>query len=491
MKKTTILLLTFFTIINTGYAQSLLQKGSDIDAEAEYDGAGCAVSMPDNHTLAVGASANGRAYQGHVRIYRWNGSAWIQKGADIDGEAVFDGSGFSLSMPDSNTIAIGAQDNDGNGSNAGHVRIYRWNGSTWRQRGADIDGEAAGDYSGFSVSMPDSNTVAIGATYNDDERYGAGHVRIYRWNGSAWVQKGSDIDREATGDLSGWSVSMPDSNTVAIGAPFNDGNGTDAGHVRIYQWDGSAWLQKGTDIDGEAAYDGSGWSVSMPDNNTVAIGALYNDGNGTDAGHVRIYRWNGSAWVQKGIDIDGEAPVDFSGYSVSMPDSNTVAIGAPFSDGNGRAGRVRIYQWSESAWMQKGIDIDGEAANDFSGLSVSMPDSSTVAIGAPDNKGKGTDAGHARVYSFESVTNIGQLENDFGNAIKIYPNPTKAELSIDLGVNYNDVNVIIRNPLGQDILKKKYSSSSLVHINIPGEAGPYFIEVKSGHKKAILKVMKE
>jgi hypothetical protein len=42
-----------------------------------------------------------------------------------------------------------------------------------------------------------------------------------------------DIDGEAGGDISGWSVSMSDSNTVAIGAPNNNGN-QGAGHVRVY-----------------------------------------------------------------------------------------------------------------------------------------------------------------------------------------------------------------------------------------------------------------
>ena len=56
--------------------------------------------------------------------------------------------------------------NDGNGSNSGHVRIYAWNSATsaWEQQGADIDGEAADDYSGYSVSLSsDGTTVAIGA----------------------------------------------------------------------------------------------------------------------------------------------------------------------------------------------------------------------------------------------------------------------------------------------------------------------------------------
>ena len=56
----------------------------------------------------------------------------------------------------------------------------------------------------------------------------------------------------------------------------------------------------------------------MPDANTVAVGAYKNDGNGNDAGHVRVFEWNGSAWIQKGLDIDGEAAQDNSGESVSM-----------------------------------------------------------------------------------------------------------------------------------------------------------------------------
>lgn len=91
---------------------------------------------------------------------------------------------------------------------------------------------------------------------------------------------------EAFNDQFGYSVSMADSNTLAVGANVNDGNGNNAGHVRIFRWTGNAWVQKGLDIDGEAAGDKSGSSVSMPDSNTVAIGARANGGNGMNSGHV-------------------------------------------------------------------------------------------------------------------------------------------------------------------------------------------------------------
>ena len=131
-----------------------------------------------------------------------------------------------------------------------------------------------------------------------------------------WVQLGSDIDGEAESDQSGVSVSLSSDGTiVAIGADDNDGNGTDAGHVRIYEWNGSAWSKRGNDIDGEAANDYSGRSVYLSSDGTIlAIGAYGNDGNGNLSGHVRVYKWNGSAWAKRGNDIDGEAAGDVSGF---------------------------------------------------------------------------------------------------------------------------------------------------------------------------------
>ena len=58
----------------------------------------------------------------------------------------------------------------------------------------------------------------------------SGHVRIYDYNGTAWVQVGGDIDMEAADDNSGYSVSLSsDGSVVAIGAPYNDANGADSG----------------------------------------------------------------------------------------------------------------------------------------------------------------------------------------------------------------------------------------------------------------------
>lgn len=106
-------------------------------------------------------------------------------------------------------------------------------------------------------------------------------------------QLGNNIVGESNDDQFGYCVSLSSSGTIlAIGAPFNDGNGTWSGSVRVYSWNGSSWIQRGGDIDGEAAGDYSGVSVSLSDDGDfLAIGSPYNDGNGTDSGSVRVYKW--------------------------------------------------------------------------------------------------------------------------------------------------------------------------------------------------------
>jgi hypothetical protein len=245
-------------------------------------------------------------------------STWNQLGLDIDGEATNDNSGWSVSLSaDGLTVAISAPGNNGNGSYSGHVRIYKWNGTSWNQLGLDIDGEASGDQSGRSVSLSaDVLTVAIGASGNDGNGNNSGHVRIYKWNGTSWNQLGLDIDGEATNDNSGRSVSLSaDGLTVAIGASGNsNGNGSYSGHVRIYKWNGTSWNQLGLDIDGEAEYNNSGWSVSLrADGLMVAIGTLFNDGN---KGHVRIYKWG----------IIPTFPICFPAGTPVLTDQGSIAI---------------------------------------------------------------------------------------------------------------------------------------------------------------------
>ena len=345
-----------------------------------------------------------------------------QMGSDIDGEATNDYFGNSVSMSSDGTVlAVGAWANN---FRAGHVRIFGWTGTAWAQMGDDIDAEAQSDFSGYSVSLSaDGTHVAIGAPGNDENGDAAGHVRVYQYDGTAgdadningWTKVGSDIDGGASGDEFGASVSMSaDGTHVAIGAVSVGGIGNLTGYVSIYQYDGiNGWTQVGSDIDGGVGGNYSGYSVSMSSDGTIlAVGAWGSDGNGVDAGRVRVYQYDGiNGWTQVGSDIDGEAANDYSGTSVSMSaDGTQVAIGAPGNESN--AGQVRVFQFDGvngdadniNGWTQVGSDIDGQATNDYSGAAVALSsDGTRVAIGA---HGLGSQTGYVRVYSITTLLNI-------------------------------------------------------------------------------------
>ena len=431
---------------------------------------------------------------------------WVQIGNDIDGEAAADESGWSTALSaDGSIIAVGAYMNDGTvaGSDRGHVKVYQRDATNatiapigWKQLGGDIDGEAASDQSGYSLSLSaDGLTVAIGAYFNDGTTSAdRGHVRVYQYISQTWTKLGNDIDGEMAADRSGTSVSLSaDGLYLAIGATLNDGTtAADArGHVRIYEYASSNWTQLGGDIDGEAADDRSGISVSLvrdPSLNMfVAIGANNNDGtivaNANDnRGHVRVYQYDvnktadalGPAkWKRLGGDIDGEADSDQSGVSVALAanwPNVFVAIGANNNDGTNASnssdnrGHVRVYQYAPgkaadmnqgsenfgpAEWKRLGADIDGEFALDESGWSVSLSgDGSIVAIGGYKNDGtttsSGDNRGHVRVYKYQSGIKAwlqfgsdidGEAGSDlFGDSVSL----SADGLTLAVGANLND-----------------------------------------------------
>jgi len=309
---------------------------------------------------------------GQVRVFKWmaNESKWVQRGEAITGETKYDfaSDGGGLAMDESGTtIAIGSPYHDGDElySKKGLCRIFDWNGTNWIQRGADLLGEAAGDLFGEAVAINGSgDTIAVGALHNDGEaeagRYGCvncrGSVRIFDWSssGEEWLQRGNDIDGEQDKDFFGSSVALNAAgNKIVIGAP-QTGDSSKRGLAYVYKWDNDKkrWQKRGSCIEGTDGGDvfGSSVSISSP-GNTIAVGAYLHDGSiGKNEGHVRVFDWNKDteSWSQRGEDIEGENEYDSSGYSVALSaDGNTVASGArDTDDGAGyQAGHVRVFDW--------------------------------------------------------------------------------------------------------------------------------------------------
>lgn len=477
--------LLFIAVLTSNLLFSQIQIGSDISGEEAKDEFGTSVSLSsDGSIVAVGGPNNdgNSAYSGHVRIYVNNNGAWEQIGSDIDGETSSEDFGKSVSLSsDGSIVAIGAPNKDVNGTNSGHVRIYQNESGTWTLIGS-IDGATAGDKFGVDVSLSaDGSVVAIGGPNNDVNGTDSGHVRVYRNNSGTWTQIGTDIYGVAAGGKFGINVRLSsDGSILAIADTDTDGNSVISSHVRVYRNTSGTWTQIGADIDSKLAgnFTESRKSLSSlslsSDGTIIAIGSVQNNSGGTHLDYVSIYRNTNGAWEKIGSDIGGEATGDQFGRSVSLSsDGNTVAIGGPWntpSAGVTHSGHVRIYQNKSGVWTQMGPDIDGRVTNNLLGASVSLSsDGSTVAIGGPDNNGYDNHLGHVRIFNLSAVLSIHKFVE---SNTKLYPNPATNKFTIKLNEKlhfkkasmYNTMGNLILTTTDQTIEVKKISKGLYVLI---------------------------
>ena len=237
-------------------------------------------------------------------MYRWDGLALNQLGLDIEGEAAEDQAGYATSISsDGNTVAVGAARNDGGGDTSGHVRIFRWTGSTWNQLGDDIDGQGILDWFGISVSLSgDGNTFVVGA--DEGLLLDNGYAEVYTWNGARWSQLGLTIIEKhlAIAQVSPFRFQKM-GQSLQVGAEENGIDGK-PGHVRVYRWNGDDWILLGNGIDGEDIGEDFGVGISLSaTGHVIAVGDPGNDGNGEQSGHTRILRLSPSL---DSLSIDSE-----------------------------------------------------------------------------------------------------------------------------------------------------------------------------------------
>lgn len=483
-----LLLLLFIPISGIGQTQI----GADLNGDSADDKSGNGVSFSANGSfVAVGSPQMGivGTGQGYVRIYEDISGTWTQVGQDIPGTTAGDYSGYKVALSaNGNIVAIGSPYSSINGSYSGLVRIFENISGVWTQIGQSIQGEAANDRTGISVSLSaNGNVVAIGATGNTANGKDTGRVRVFENVSGTWVQVGQNLDGEAKEDRSGLSTSLSsDGSIVAIGATGNDGNGAYSGHVRVYKNISGTWTQLGADIDGENAGDYSGVSVSLSsDGSILAIGALQNATNGAKSGHVRVFKNSTGTWMQLGQNINGMAEKDFFGESVSLSADGTVlAVGATGGKLNGvTSGSLSIYQYAAGTWAQKGADVYGTASS-YTGTSVSLSgDGTKVVVGAPFTSVTATYSGQARVFDLSGVLSTGSVS--IGN-FNVYPNPVADFVNIEMERGQVLKKVVFYNMFGQIMKVSDQQSINISHF----PKGTYMAQIISENGTSNVKVIK-
>jgi len=309
---------------------------------------------------------------------------------------------------------VGAPIEDGTGTNWGAAYIFALDSggtNNWGQAKKLSASDAAdNDYFGGSVSI-NGDYVVVGAYYEDGAGINRGAVYIFSRNQGGtnnWGEVAKLIASDPENvDYFGYSVAIS-GDTVVVGAPGEDGLGTNRGAAYVFDRN-----EGGTDNWGEVAKltasdpeddDDFGFSVALS-GDTVVVGSVYEDGLGINRGAAYIFdRDEGGTdnWGEV-VKLTASDPEDsdWFGHSVTI-NGDYVMVGASLEDGTGtNRGSVYIFDrnyggadnWGEVAKL---IASDAEDGDEFGG-SMAI-DGDYLIVGAHYEDGAGTSRGAAYIF---------------------------------------------------------------------------------------------
>jgi hypothetical protein len=155
---------------------------------------------------------------------------------------------------------------------------------------------AAGDQFGAAVAAG-PELIAVGAPGDDREGSEAGAVHVFASDATGWSEESILVgDDGRTGDRFGSALALR-GELLAVGAPGRDEDGSWAGAVYLYQRDGPGWREVASLFAPDAA-SGSrfGTSVAFLDDERLAVGASGHDGDESGAGATYVFQRQGDAW---------------------------------------------------------------------------------------------------------------------------------------------------------------------------------------------------
>ena len=396
-----------------------------------------------------------------------------------------DGSRFGQSVAISGKWAVvGAPENDNsNGTDAGAVFIYHFNGSGWDStQMIKAYGGDPGDGFGYSVSIS-GNYLVVGAPFRQN---GAGALYIFHYDGNNWSQQalfkpsiigmqdnygvsvdiagnyiivGADRYNFSSGiafiyvnengtwqeqtqlqpaTLSyGWGFGQAvaiQGDAAVVGAPGRDnGYESTTGMAYLFRRSGSDWMEEEqlypVTLSGEQTSDDDQLGISVDIfQNSVILGAIGDDQNGpfSDTGAAYIFFFNGSSWqLQSKLKLSNHVNGDEFGRAVSIY-GDYALVGVPRRNESGRnSGAVFAYLREDTSWVlkdtQTAADIDSLG---YFGCSVDIDSAYAVVGSGFDARGDSSAYQNAYVYHNENDLNlvhtVSSLEQDITSASKFY-----------------------------------------------------------------------
>ncbi len=370
---------------------------SDLDAGDQF---GHDVGVHGN-TAVFGAPTDEHAafFGGSAYVFERSGLDWVEQAKLLGaGISTSDRFGWAVDVH-GDTVAVSALFADGIQPVTGNVHIFERNGAAWTQTQVidQLDG-ATSDWFGRALSLS-ADTLVVGAPQDDDLGSDSGSAYVYTYNGTHWIQQAKLLAADGnSGDNFGQSVSL-NGDTILVGAPYDDDNGSNSGSAYVFTRSGGVWTQQAklTAADGNSS-ESYGYAVSLTDDRALVGAYLARLGGfGSAAGAGYVYDRSGVNWSQTTKLVSATlAAGDDLGWSVAI-DGDEAVLGA--RGHNGDTGSYFRFRFLNGVWVEfeEGVASDGASGDQFA-MAVDLDQKRLIAgayLADPDGAGS---AGAAYLY---------------------------------------------------------------------------------------------
>ena len=482
MKYIYLLTLAFFLGIQIVTAQNWTQVSNTLYGSTSGDSFGKSVSLnSDGSIIAISSGGNYSATR--TSVYKLMNNNWTQLGSNI----FYGNNTITKLSKDGTTLIIGhSNDHNSAGNWYGSIKVYKWDGNNWVQKGNKIYGQSYGGYFGYSVGINhDGSSIVVYSIYDMNK------VRAYQWSDdlSVWEQKGETISLgNSTSGITQGSIDFSaDGSSFIIGNPYINN-----GKVAVFVWNGINWIQKGEIFNG-ISDEQLGTNVSInSDGSTILIGSPLNDNNGTNTGELKLYEWNDVSWIQKGQTFNGVITTDsdccLSNFASSIDSSgDTFAYWSVLND-DPKNGVLKLYSWNTNQWVQKGASIEGGLGDNNQVNFISLnSNGNTVSIGFPYDFdfNDGINTGRVKTYNWSDT--LSTDNNSLKYEVNFYPNPVKDYLNFKTELNI--IKVQIYDVSGR-ILSSKSINENRVDLS-DLKTGSYVLKLYTEKGVVNTKIIKE
>jgi len=380
-------------------------------------------------------------------VAQWNGISWDSAGMGVLPQPGTSSGVYAEVVYNGNLYVGGAFTNNGVYKN----NIAQWNGIKW-----DSVGSGTGTLGYINALQVYNGNLFVGGVI--DTAGGEPVSDIAQWNGVKWDSVSSGVS--GFGYIN--ALQVYEGNLYA-GGVFDT-----IGHIaakNIAKWNGTQWSAVSGGITGGV---NSGVCSFCIYNGQLYAGGIFDSAGGQKANNIAS--WNGSTWSSVGPGI---RPLNRNKGVFALAVYGSILCAGGIFDSVGNQPVNNIAYWNGSSWGALGSGITGR----FNAIFSLCNYNGELIAGGMFNNADGIPVNNIAQWS--SPLGINELTYKNVN-VKVYPNPSNGQFTIQTSITSGQSSIEIYNILGEKVYSQFSTFNSPLSINLSAQpSGVYLYRIVS------------